>query len=392
VPRWTVPVVSAVIVVLLVVGLVGTATVGEEREDAAPSPSSSPSSRPSSVGSSTTGAPAGIEAVVPALRAFVERERGLAFKQPVDVTLLDDDAFEARLLENEDDDLEEVRDAEAVLRAMGLLDDDVDLAATVREVSAGSVLGFYDPTTDELVLRGAKATPYVRVVLVHELVHALEDQHFDLDRSDLGDEAYLGFQALVEGSAVRIEERYRASLSARDRVALGVEEIRQAANVPTDVPLVVQALFGFPYAYGPDLVEAVVDAGGPPRLDAAFASPPASSEHVLDPRRYLRGDDPRTVPVPAADGPAFDDGEIGELFLVLMLDAELGNRDAVAAANGWGGDRYVAWTEGDRTCVRMDFVMDTDGDTAELADALSRWAGERQGRATASGTSLRTCG
>ena len=394
-PRWILPAVSAVIVVILVAGLVGTVTVGDEREDASPSPSStsSTSSAPSSsVGSSTTAAPGGIEAVVPALKAFVERERGLAFKEPVDVTLLEDDAFEARLLENEDDDLDEVRDAEAVLRAMGLLDAGVDLAETVRELSAGSVLGFYDPATDELVVRGATATPYVRLVLVHELVHALEDQHFDLDRSDLGDEAFLGFQALAEGSAVRVEERYRKSLSARDRVSLGAEEIRQAAKAPTDVPRVVQVLFGFPYAYGPDLVEAVVEAGGPSRLDAAFAAPPASSEHVLDPRSYLRRDAPRTVPVPPADGPAFDDGEIGELFLALMLDAELSNRDAVAAADGWGGDRYVAWTDGDRTCVRMDFVMDTGDETAELADALGRWAGERSERATASGTSLRTCG
>ena len=392
------PVVSAVIVVLLVAGLVGTATVDEGRGEAAPSPSSppasppSPSSPPPPAGSSTTTVPAGIQSVVPSLQAFVERERGLAFKEPVDVTLLDDDAFEARLGEDEDEDLEELRDAEAVLRAMGLLDEGTDLVETVREVTAASVLGFYDPTTDELVVRGAAPTPYVRVVLVHELLHALEDQHFDLDRSDLGDEAFLGFQALAEGSAVRIEERYRDSLSARDRVSLGAEEIRQAAQMPTDVPRVVEALFGFPYAYGPDLVDAVVGAGGASRLDAAFAAPPASSEHVLDPRSYLRGDEPRAVSVPAADGPAFDDGEIGELFLLLMLDAELGNRDAVAAADGWGGDRYVAWTDGARTCVRMDFVMDTERDTAELADALGRWAGERSGRATASGPSLRTCG
>ena len=50
-------------------------------------------------------------------------------------------------------------------------------------------------------------TAAVRAVLVHELLHALEDQHFGLDRPDLGDEAFLGFQALAEGSAVRVEEQ-----------------------------------------------------------------------------------------------------------------------------------------------------------------------------------------
>ena len=384
------PVVSAVIAGLLVAGVVGTATVDGAQEGTSPS-------RPSTTSAASTTAPspaaeAGIEAVVRTLQGFVERERGLAFKWPVDVTLLAGDAFEARLVEGGDEELEEVRDAEAVLRAMGMLDRDVDLVETVRAFSAGAVLGFYDTETKELVVRGAEPTPLVRTVLVHELLHALEDQHFDLERDELGDEAFLGFQALVEGSAIRIEDRYRGSLSRRERLSLGVEELRHVARVPGDVPRVVEALFGFPYAYGPDLVDAVVRAGGQARLDAAFADPPASTEQVLDPADYLRGDEPRTVPVPAADGPAFDDGEIGELFLVLMLDAELRSGDAQEAADGWGGDRYVAWPDGDRTCVRMDFLMDTEADADELAGALARWAGERSGRATASGTSLRTCG
>ena len=393
-PAWTVPLASAVIAALLAAGVVGVATVddggGDDGSRARPSARSSPSAA-----ATTAPAPQGpqaLAAAVPELRAFVERERGLAFKRPVEVTLVDGDRFEARLAETEDEELDEVRDAEAVLRAMGLLDRGVDLAAAVRRFTAGAVLGFYDTETKELVVRGDEATPYVRTVLVHELTHALEDQHFDLDRGDLGDEAFLGFLALVEGSAVRIEDRYRASLSRRDRQSLERDERAQGARAALDVPEVVQALFSFPYAYGPDLVQAVVRAGGQARLDGAYADPPASSEQVLDPRRYLTGDDPRPVAVPAADGPAFDDGEIGELFLALMLDAELGSRQAQAAARGWGGDHYVAWTDGDRTCVRIEFVMDTEDDTAELAEALARWADERGGGATATGTSLRTCG
>lgn len=139
-------------------------------------------------------------------------------------------------------------------------------------------------------------------------------------------------------------------------------------------------------------MSAIVRAGGQARLDAAFRDPPDSSEHVLDPRRYLRGDQPRAVPVPRADGDAFDDGEIGQLFLALMLRAELDDDDADEAAEGWGGDRYVAWRAGDRTCVRMEFVMDTAEDTDELVAALADWARRRSGSATTSGTSLRTCG
>lgn len=397
--RWTVPLLAAVTAALLATAAVGVVAVDGDgagpgrRSPSGPSSTAASRPGPSSPSTSASAPAAGsVEAVVPALQAFVEKERGLAFKQPVKVTLLAPRPFEARLLESDDEDLEELREAEAVLQAMGLLDHDVDLAAVVERFSAGVVLGFYDPESDELVVRGAEPTPFVRIVLVHELAHALEDQQFDLDRDELGDEAFLGFQALAEGSAIRIEDRYRASLSRSERRSAAGEERAQGANVPDDVPRVVQILFGFPYAYGPDLVSAILRAGGQARLDAAFQDAPDSTEHVLDPRRYLRGDQPRAVPVPRADGDAFDDGEIGQLFLALMLRAELDDGDADDAAEGWGGDRYVAWRDGDRTCVRMEFVMDTAEDTDELGAALADWARRRPGTASASGTSLRTCG
>jgi len=390
-PRWTVPVVAVCIAALLAVGVVGSATV-EPDDGNGPAASASSTTSTTAGASTTTAVPRTIEDVVPVIQTFVEKERRLTFKQPVDVTLLDDEAFEARVTETDAEDAQDISDSQNVLQAMGLLRDDVDLAAVIRSFTAGAVLGFYDPETKELVVRGARPTPFVRAVLAHELVHALEDQNFDLNRDELGDEAFTGFQALAEGSAVRIEDRYRATLSRAERRAAEREEQSLGRNVPDDVPEVVQILFGFPYVFGPDLVAAIEDAGGKPRLDAAYADPPASSEQVLDPVRYLKGDKPNAVPTPAADGTAFDDGEIGQFLLALMLRSELDDEEARTAADGWGGDHYVAWREGDRTCMRMDFVMDTPRDTAELSAALAEWADARKGAADATGTSLRTCG
>lgn len=394
-PRRTVPVVAAVTASLLAFGVGGALTVdpdGGGDSAAAVETTTSTAGGPASPTTSTTAAPGEtIDDVVPAIQAFVEKERGLTFKQPVEVVLLDDEAFEARVAESDDEDVKEAEHAQAVLQAMGLLDDGVDLAAIVRSFTAGAVLGFYDPETNELVVRGARPTPFVRSVLAHELLHALEDQNFDLNRDDLGDEAFLGFQALAEGSAVRMGERFRQSLTRAERRAADREEGSLGGNVP-DVPEVVRVIFGFPYAYGPDMVAAIEQAGGKARLDAAYADPPASSEHVIEPDRYLKGDMPKPVPTPAADGVAFDDGEIGQLLLVLMLRAEIDDDDARAAADGWGGDHYVAWKDAGRTCMRMDFVMDTPADTAQLTTALAEWAAERKGAAVATGASLRTCG
>lgn len=372
-----------------IVGLVVCVIVVLARGDPDP-PAPTPGPAPTSPLGPATANP--LEGLVLQLQGFVERERGLAFKAPAKVTLLDDAAFRARLLQTHDEDREEVEKAQFVLQAMGLLPRGTDLMKEVQNLASTAVVGLYDSETKELVVRGAQVSPYVRVTLVHELTHALDDQHFNLEREDLGDEAALGFAALVEGSALRVESAYRRSLSRDERDQVEDEEAAQVRRLPRDVPPVVEIALGFPYDLGPDLVSAIVDAGDRARLNAAFASPPLSTEHVLDPERYLRGDNPRPVPIPKADQPAFDDGEIGELFLILMLRSELGTDGARRAARGWGGDRYVAWREGDRTCVRMDFVMDDAKETDELAKALGRWARGRKGSATAGGTSVRTCG
>lgn len=384
-PRWAAPVVAALVAALLASSVVALSTVSGD-DDGEPSPSST----------TTTAGPVtktSVEALVEDLQGFVERARGLQFKGPVDVTLLSDDEFEARVGQLDEEELADIRDTDAVLTALGLLDEDDDLAGIVRSFSSNAVLGFYDTDTKELVVKGAEPTPFVRSVLVHELTHAVEDQHFGLERDDdLDDESSAGFDALAEGSAIRIEAQYRESLSRDEQRQADREEQAIGGTIP-DIPPAVAAGLGFAYAYGPDLVEAIVDAGGLARLDRAFSDdPPASSEQVLDPERYLRNDDPKPVAKPAAGGREIDDGQIGELFLALLLRTELGAGEAQRAAQGWGGDAYVAWEEGGRTCIRMDFVMDTPADTNELTRALAELAGERGSGAQATGTSLRICG
>lgn len=64
------------------------------------------------------------------LAAFVERERGLSFSHPVYVDFLSDAEFRRQATEHEDltaEENAEVERSEAVLRAVGLLNGDVDL-------------------------------------------------------------------------------------------------------------------------------------------------------------------------------------------------------------------------------------------------------------------------
>ena len=355
----SVPAVLAVVIVgLLLAGVQGAVTVRRERAERLDPPTI---------------------AVIEELKAFVESARGLRFLEPVDVAVLDPAAFRRSLSGGEPTEESDADVAVGVLRALGLLDGPDDLGAA-GELDADTVAGFYDTETRELVVRGDRLTPFVRQVLVHELTHALDDQHFDLEPDFADEEAALAFEALVEGNAVVVEGRYLASLSPDEREAARSEEDATfGGGGGTGVPDIVVELGSFPYRDGPRLVAALLRAGGQARLDGAFRQPPTSTAEVLHPERFLDGPGRAPVAPVRAEGRVVDEGVLGELILRLVLADSLTPDRASRAAAGWAGDRYVAWVAGSRTCVRATVVLDSPAEAGELAAGLRQWAGDHAG-------------
>jgi len=230
-------------------------------------------------------------------------------------------------------------------------------------------------------------------VVVHELTHALQDQWFSLmvQSSSGNDDADTAYVALVEGDAVRIETAYVATLSAKDRQALSTQ--CGGGPMPSDVPQVLIDMLEFPYVVGPTFTRAVLQARGQKGLDDAFRHHPAASSQVLHPDRFLHGDKPQRLPDPAADGPVFDRGTIGELGFDILLNSlvRAGTLSAAqfdSATSAWAGDRYVAWSQGDRFCVR-DRVSNSNGaSTAALLSALQTLAASRPGMTIEAGPQL----
>lgn len=322
-----------------------------------------------------------IDQAVPALSAFVEKERSLKFKSPVTVTVLEEGPFKTSLAERRMAPAEaEARQSQGVMRALGLIDPGVDLAAQVKRLSTGSATAFYDTAANELVVKAGPVTPFTRKILVHELTNALNDQHFELDRPALrGNEAGHAFAAIAQGVAARVEERFVATLSAAERQAVEAEQRRLAALIPRDIPQYVLVSFGFPFTAGLRLANALASAGGQGRLNTALQGPPVSSEQVLRPEKFAAGEAPKAIAAPAADGPVVSQGSLGQLNLSLMLAEVLEAGYAEGSADGWGGDSYVAWQNGAQTCVRMAIDMDSAEENTELAEALVDWAAERPG-------------
>jgi hypothetical protein len=329
-----------------------------------------------------------LRAAVDEISAVVEAERGLSFTEPVDVELAGEGEFQRRLLDDFDEGVDDLRDTEVLLKAFGLVEADVDLVEAMRTLLGAGVVGFYDPETDELVVRGTALTPYVRTTIAHELTHALDDQRFDLDRpeyDDADDEIDFGFSALVEGNARRVEDAYRAGLSDEEQLDAAAEELSLGGGLDLgDVPLVLVVLISAPYSLGHDFVVQLIDDGGQEALDAAFDAPPRTSEQVIDPATYEAGEGAVEVPVPAVAGQVVDEGVAGQFLIQVVLAEGLDADRARAAAAGWGGDSVVAWRDGQRPCATLAAVGDDPGETAELRAAFEDWAAG--GGAAGSGT------
>ncbi len=324
------------------------------------------------------------------VQAFVAKTRGLTFTRPVAVTLLDDTAFKARLLGHDQPDQAEVDKATGELRALGFVPPGFDLVKAVNDAQAADVVGFYDFKSKDLVVRGGNITPYVKEVMAHELTHALDDQHFGLDRPNLADshdEQSDSFDALTEGDAVHVQLAYRDAMSPADKASADAEDASYGSS-QDGAQGVAPALGDFatyPYAYGNLFVDEILKQKGQAALDAAFQNPPVSSAEILTPERYLAhmpgASEEISPPQPPQGKQIIDHGVIGQFGLFVMLRQTMGDTMAGFAAATWEGDSYIAWRDGAKTCVEARFLSESAPTAYPLAVLLKMWV-DKQGGGT----------
>lgn len=334
------------------------------------------------------------EATIAELKTFVEEARGLEFKHEFPVILESREDFRNRLAsEAEAYDLPDPADSYITLKALGLVEKNLDLNSLDDPMLDGGTVGYYDSFTNHLVVQGTEPTPFVRQILVHELTHALQDQHFNLDRPEIYDseEAYVSFQALIEGDATRIEYLYLASLSAEEQAQSADEQMGTPgpdAEEGSPSLEVLSMLSSFPYEVGESFVDEVLAAGGQERLDRAFLSPPTSTEQILHPERFLSLDRPKKVKAPKANGKVYEEGVWGQRGLLTLLLTTLPGDQAWEAAEGWGGDSFVAWKKAGKDCVAINIETDTRADRNELVRALRDWSRGHPGASVKDGNTV----
>ena len=188
----------------------------------------------------------------------------------------------------------------------------------------------------------------VEFVLAHELDHAIEDQNFGLPGADaIDDDQALAETALTEGSATSVMTDYAARnldpfelLAATDGIDTGTGAVPKAY-----VDQLTWAYLG-----GLRFINALRELAGSWKLvDYALESrPPASTEQILHPRKYVQDERPDPVridgaPLRAAGWRPADRDVLGELPTSQLLELGVEHPVAKRAAAGWDGDRYELW-------------------------------------------------
>ncbi len=347
---------------------------------ASPTPLPVPSVEPSAEASLS------LEDALAAIEAGVADLRDLPPADIEPAELVSRAELERRLAEQfaEDYPAEEVAADNALLRALGLLTADQDVAALQLQLLRGQVLGYYDDVTQSMVIVSETGlTPEAQVTYAHEYTHALQDAAFGIDTMDLDaegdDDGAFARLGLVEGDATT-----SMVLWAIDH--LRAEDLLEISQTPlpdtTGVPDWMIRQLEFPYLAGSDFVAQLYAQGGFAAVDEVWADPPASTEQVLHMRAYVENELPLPVPeidpdIRALGVDVAGDTTFGEAMIGIWLAYHgLDQADADTAAAGWGGDRITTLVTPDGQSavilrIMWDSEVDADQFAAAYADALA---------------------
>ena len=324
-----------------------------------------------------------------AVEKAVVEIRGLPFKSPVDYEVLDRKQIKAtiagKLREVFSD--EEFANITKALARLGLLDPGYPLREKYIDLLGEQVAAFYDQHQHKLFMfeDASLDSAQNRVVLAHELTHALQDQHFGLNRLPLelktNDDRAAAAAALVEGEATLVMSEYmlkNLSLgSLKDSLsATFAQDMAQLAKAPA----YLRELLVFPYLRGQEFCAALYARGEYAAVTKAYENPPASTAQILHPEKFLA--EPREEPI-AIDWPdttvrgekPIVDNVLGELGIRILLSEWVDPATGERAAAGWRGDRYACFAKGE--AIAWKSVWGSEAEANEFMEAEKRTLARR---------------
>lgn len=307
------------------------------------------------------------ELVVARTMARVEHLRGLKFRERVPVEVISRDEYRERRAERTEPSEAYRAWLNAVWFALFHVDEETDAHEAFETLYGGAIQGYYSSSNERITLV-ADGIAIDRATLAHELVHALQDQHYGLERNTSTLDRSLAGQGIVEGDARYVEYRYEDRCESGEWECLDRPPL-EPYDTEVDEGLLVTILH--PYSDGPAFVHHVYEREGWGGVADVYDRHPTSTSQVIHPETYPDRD-PVSVDVPdrsngewsrfappERDRPAQTVGEAA-LYATLWANgvidrSHLRGEDhpysrydyAHPITTGWIGDALVVYRDGD---------------------------------------------
>lgn len=282
-----------------------------------------------------------------------------------------------------------------LLQIMGFAPATFDYLGAMMKLLETQLEGFYEPKDGTMYLASDLRGMEAQATLAHELVHALQDQKWDLRsrstyRPGKGDET-LALAALAEGDATSL--MMDLIMAEQDRTALDLSEdlVRELMKTGAstgdakDVPHILKTSLIAPYIDGLAFVHALRRKGGWSAVDKAWERLPKTTEQILHVEKWEADEKALDVPAPTANalGAGWkkdDEDTFGELGFALTFEEWVEAKDARIAASGWGGDRSALYSKGDELAfadhIRFDRPSFSERAMMKLLPGLRRKLGK----------------
>jgi hypothetical protein len=286
---------------------------------------------------------------------------GWKLKAPLKKTMRSREEIHAYVLKQMDDekDAKERYASTRSAEAFGLIPKGFDLEHFLVDLLTEQIAGLYDPKAHEFYIADWIAPEDQRMVMSHELTHALQDQQFSIEpwvkAARPNDDAELARESVLEGSAMAGMLDYTLrdkGLKLRELPDIDPEmfvgDLSSTPMLKKAPPFIKDSLM-FPYFSGLTFSMSILKADGWGGFAAVFARPPANTQQIMHPELYRAGKvaPPIKLELPA-DFPGkpwvlLEENHMGEFGWKEVLKQFLDEDRAKNLSEDWNGDIYATY-------------------------------------------------
>lgn len=326
---------------------------------------------------------------------------GWKLKSPLKKSIRSREDIHAHILAqmNDEKDAQERYSSKRSAEAFGLIPKGFDLDTFLVDLLTEQIAGLYDPKAHEFYIADWIVPDDQRMVMSHELTHALQDQYFHIEAwthaAKPNDDAELARESVLEGSATAGMLEYmlrEKGLKLRDLPDVDpsalVGDLADTPMLKKAPPFIKDSLM-FPYFSGLTFSLSVLRTGGWAGFSAVFAKPPAGTQQIMHPDLYRGGIVPEPlkvdlpIDVPGAGWTKLEENIMGEFGWKEILKQFLDDERAGKLALAWDGDDYATFEQKDNkrlmlfTRIRFNSEDATSGFFQAYSEALKKKYPER---------------